>query len=147
MIFTDKDIQQIEDKGLSKDKVEKQIKNFKNGFPYLNILKPATIGDGILLLNNHEIQAYIKLYEDVKPKSLKFVPASGAASRMFKFLFEFYETAKDQYNRIEEITDENVRKFFEELDHYAFYKELKTTIESAGVDIDQLLKQLNYKEI
>ena len=51
MIFTDKDIQQIEDKGLSKDKVEKQIQNFKNGFPFLDIIKPATIGDGIIQLN------------------------------------------------------------------------------------------------
>ena len=146
-MFTEKDIQQIESKGLTPEKVNNQIKNFKQGFSYLNISRPATINDGIIRLTEEEIEAYIKLYEDLSPDSLKFIPASGAASRMFKFLFEFYEKAEEQYKSIEEINDENTKKYFKNIKKYAFYDELKNVIESNGQDINDLQETGRYKEI
>lgn len=146
-MFTEKDIQQIESKGLTSEKVDSQIKNFIQGFPYLKISRPATINDGIIRLSEKEIEAYIKLYEDLSPDSLKFIPASGAASRMFKFLFEFYEKADGQYNSIEEVNDENIKKYFKNLKKFAFYDELKNVIKSNGQDINDLLKAGKFKEI
>lgn len=146
-MFTQKDIQQIKEHGLTPEKVEEQIQNFKDGFPFLNLAKPATIGDGIIKLTNPEVGAYCKLFDDIKPENLKFVPASGAASRMFKFLFEFYESAKEKYDSFDEIEDTDVSKFLAEIDRFAFYKDLKTILKSKGLEMNDLLDQGRYKEI
>ncbi|HSH52856.1 MAG TPA: DUF4301 family protein, partial [Bacteroidales bacterium] len=146
-MFTEKDIKQIEIQGLTVKEVENQLKRFKKGFPYLNLVKPATIDKGIVQLNDAEVNAYAKLYEDSNPDVLKFVPASGAASRMFKFLFEFYGQTKNQYESLEKIENDDVKKFFREIKRFAFYNELKATIQSAGYDIDKLLKNGEYKII
>ena len=64
---------------------------FKNGIPKINLVKPATINDGILALNKSEVNEYCSFFDSQKSKYTieKFVPASGAATRMFKFLNEF----------------------------------------------------------
>ncbi|MCB2195298.1 MAG: DUF4301 family protein [Bacteroidetes bacterium] len=146
-MFTQKDIQQIKNNGLTVEKVEKQIQNFKDGFPFLQLVKPATIGDGIIKLQNSEVDAYSKLFDDINPENLKFVPASGAASRMFKFLFEFYDSAKDKYNSLEEIEDKEVEKFFSEIEKFAFYKDLRDILKSKDLEITDLINQGRYKEI
>lgn len=146
-MFTQKDINQIQSKELSVQDVENQIENFKKGFPFLDINKPATIDDGILKLDENEVNAYIKLYNDLNPDTIKFVPASGAASRMFKFLFEFYEKANIQYTSIDDISDEQVRRFFNEIKQFAFYNDLESVIKSDGKSIDELLEQGRFKEI
>lgn len=146
-MFTEKDIQQIKKQGLTVDKVKNQINDFESGFPFLNIYKPATINDGIVRLNENEILAYVKLFEDINPDALKFVPASGAASRMFKFLFEFYENAKEQYESIEDIENVDVKIFFSNIKKFAFYGELKHVLETKNYDIESLLEQGKYKGI
>jgi len=146
-MFKEKDIQQIKNHGLTPEEVEKQVENFKKGFPFLKLAKPATINDGIIRLDNKEVEAYGKLYEDVQPENLKFVPASGAASRMFKFLFEFYEQTNNQYKSINDIEDKQVKRFFSNIEKFAFYEELKSTLKSNNLDVDTLLKQSRYKEI
>ena len=95
MNWTDKDLGQFSNKGIDKEQVEKQINNFKKGFPFMEITKAATVGDGLLLLDEEQIEKYIRKYnyESTKLKVIKFVPASGAASRMFKQLFELQDAA------------------------------------------------------
>lgn len=146
-MFSNKDIDQIKSKGLQIKDIENQLKNFEEGFSFINLIKPATINDGILRLTNNEIDAYTKLYDDLKPNSLKFVPASGAASRMFKFLFEFYSNANETYNSTDELKDESVRYFFANLDKFAFYKELESTVRLNNQSITDLKKQGKFKEI
>lgn len=146
-MFTEQDIQQIKNKGLTIENVEEQVRNFITGFPYLNIVKPAIINDGIVILTVSELDAYCKLFEDLKPNTLKFVPASGAASRMFKFLFEFYETAKDQYNNIDEIKDVDVKKMIANINQFAFYKDLRLVLKANNLEISDLLEQGRYKDI
>ncbi len=146
-MFSEKDIQQIQKKGLTTNEVEDQLQNFIEGFPFLNISKPATINDGITRLNEDEIGAYIKLYDDFNPDTLKFVPASGAASRMFKFLFEFYEDAKDHYDNLDQINDNDVKKFFIGIKKFAFYHELKSILETKNLSVDNLLQEGRFKEI
>lgn len=116
-MFTEKNIRQIESRGSSLDRVEKQIQYFVEGFPFMPLYKAATVGDGIVQLSDNEANKYAAIFEEkaAKLKIVKFVPASGAASRMFKSLFSALEEGK---------FDKSVDQFFEKLDQFAFSKEL-----------------------
>ncbi len=87
-MFSQNDIQQIEGRGSTLRDVKHQIECFKSGFPWMKIVGPATPDRGIMVLGESEVKEAVAYYEkaDVKGKS-KFVPASGAASRMFKDMF------------------------------------------------------------
>ena len=91
MSFTKNDIKQIEAKGLTAKHVESQIALFKSGIPFANIAEAATIDNGIIALDEALIEDSISYFEEKKNdiSLIKFVPASGAATRMFKFLFQF----------------------------------------------------------
>ena len=93
-MFTKEDIQQIENKGISLSELNYQINQFKEGFPFITLSKPATIHDGILKLGLDDEKKYIDLFDSYakERKLLKFVPASGAATRMFKDLFSFIDS-------------------------------------------------------
>ena len=87
-MFTPKDIQQIEERGATLRQVKEQIEQFRNGFPWMKIVGPATPERGIKVLSPEQVNQAVAYYKkaDIKGKS-KFVPASGAASRMFKDMF------------------------------------------------------------
>jgi len=87
-MFTEKDIRQIKERGASVPQIEEQIEHFKKGFPWMKIVAPATPAFGIRVLNEAAADAAVAYYQkaDVHGKC-KFVPASGAASRMFKDQF------------------------------------------------------------
>ncbi len=128
-MFSTNDIEQINKQGISVNEIEKQLNFFRNGFPFIKLSKPATIDDGIFLINDHE--KYIRLYEDYskKHKIIKFVPASGAASRMFKDLFAFIEGEKP----LEQLP--SVKQVIENIDKFAFYEELKKCLYESRFDI------------
>ncbi|MGM0497144.1 MAG: DUF4301 family protein [Bacteroidota bacterium] len=140
--LTAQDIQQIEAKGLSVEDFQQQLRNFEMGFPYLPIIKPATPGDGIRKINQADVDKFKLKYEQAlsENKITKFVPASGAASRMFKFLFEYLNQADDQPN-------EDVQHFINQLQHFAFYEDLKNVLEQKGFSLEEELKKANYKHI
>ena len=103
MNFSEKDIKQIEKKGLTIDGVKSQINLFKKGVPFINLDSAATIKNGILDLTDKEKQSYINFFERKRNtvSIVKFVPASGAATRMFKILFTFlkeYNSKKESIN-------------------------------------------------
>ena len=87
-MFNQNDIHQIEERGSTLKEVKQQVECFKNGFPWMKIVGPATPERGILVLDADGVKKAVEYYEkaDVAGKS-KFVPASGAASRMFKDMF------------------------------------------------------------
>jgi nicotinamide riboside kinase len=89
--FSSQDFLQILDSEIPMDKIEKQLFIYKNGIPKANLNRPAIINDGILKLSDEEFQNYSSFFDSKKDnfKLKKFIPASGAASRMFKFLIEF----------------------------------------------------------
>lgn len=101
--------------------VAKQIENFEYGFPYLNISRAARVGDGIIALSAEELAAASKLYEsEAKSRSVvKFVPASGAATRMFKELFEFVKDDK---------RGKGIDTLLNNIEKFAFYPELKSLL-------------------
>lgn len=93
------DFIQIEHLGISPKQVQEQLQRFAEGFPFLPIKATATIGKGISALSDAECEAYIQtwdLYCEGEHSVTKFVPASGAASRMFKDLFAFVEAEYEQ---------------------------------------------------
>lgn len=86
--FNTKQIKQIEERGSSVETVAAQVERFRTGFPWMKIVAPATPGRGILVLSQTEAEEAAAYYDksEVDGKC-KFVPASGAASRMFKDIF------------------------------------------------------------
>ena len=87
-MFTEKDIRQIEKRGSSLQTVQEQVERFKKGFPWMKIVAPATPERGILVLDEAAVKAAGEYYDRAEINGkCKFVPASGAASRMFKDLF------------------------------------------------------------
>ena len=110
-MFDNKDLAQIQSHGLTPAQVERQMADFRNGFPFLPIVRAAVAGDGVELLSDAQVESYGRLYGkraggmDI----VKFVPASGAATRMFKDLFEFLSDGES--NKTVEQTLENLNKF------------------------------------
>ena len=135
MKFTEKDIQQITDKGLTLDKVEAQIELFKTGVPFVNLTSAATINNGIVKCSEEEKAHYINYFETKgKAASIsKFVPASGAATRMFKNLFKFideYSPEKESLNAyINRNKDTELSLFFMGMEKLPFYDKVIEQIE------------------
>lgn len=145
MNFSKEDIEIIKKKKISESQIEEQINAFKTGFPYLSIKSAASINKGILKIEKNGIDKYIQIWDDflnADKKILKFVPASGAASRMFKDLYAFL----DNSNAFPETDFE--KDFFENIKKFAFYDDLNAVCEkNYGKNIDELIQKNEYKEI
>ena len=120
-MFTEQDLKQITAHGLTVEAVERQIENFRRGFPSLQVVSAASAADGIVVLTAEQAAAYAAKYEgrDASVTVAKFVPASGAATRMFKELFEFVN--EDKRGKGIDTLLQNIEKF-------AFYPELKEVV-------------------
>lgn len=138
--FTEADFIQIESLGISLDKIEGELLLFKLGIPKITLERPATINDGILKLSTDEFQQYAALFDAKKSsvKLKKFVPASGAASRMFKFLNEFLnefdhenETINAYINRKK---DKNLPIFLAGIEKFPFYEAVKSKVKELTPD-------------
>lgn len=129
-MFSEKDIKQIKEKGISLDQVNAQIKRLKNGMTYSDLVSAATIGKGIERYDEKEIKDFIKLYQDRQDdlSIVKFVPASGAATRMFKFLFQFLQKFNPSKERIEDYAEKHsdslIKLFCERLESFPFYNDV-----------------------
>lgn len=152
-MLSDQDLKQLETHGINKAIVEKQIKNFQEGFPFLDIVKAATINDGILQINNHLADEYIREYEQAAPhyKVMKFVPASGAASRMFKALFAFVESYKGTEEEYQQLISSEKYKpiftFFKRIHDFAFYHDLQSAHEAKGIGLNEAILQRQYVSV
>ncbi|HEA31273.1 MAG TPA: DUF4301 family protein [Leeuwenhoekiella sp.] len=135
MNFTKEDIQEIEAHGLTKAQVEEQLSIFKNGVPNVRLIAAATVGDGIQQLSEDKEVAYIQRYEhiDTDVELLKFIPASGAATRMFKTIYQFledYDSKQESIDAFVTRTDnEEMRRFFENLENFPFYDEIRNSFQ------------------
>ncbi len=141
------DIKQIEQKGISRDAFLKQINHFKQGFPPLKLDRPATAGDGIVSLNSDNVKALIGFFDDAGNdyRMLKFVPASGAATRMFKDVFAWRDLLKAGVDPHELLADQpEAATFFRRMRENAFWEELKLIMDKEDLDADHLLDNKNY---
>ena len=130
-MFTQADLNQIAAQGASTALVEQQIQHFVAGFPFLRVIRAATIGDGMVHMADDQLTRYIRQYDEQAGdlSLIKFVPASGAATRMFKSLFSALEGKSDK------ATD----GFFARLDDFAFYDDLTAALAKDGLNLIQLL--------
>lgn len=130
-MFIEKDIVQIGERGSDLATVKEQVKYFEDGFPFLHLSKAATVGDGIIRLTDSQISEVLAEFDKNTVEGeialLKFVPASGAATRMFKSLFGFLQEGKK---------DKSVDEFFARLREFAFFDDLKTALAADGNDIE-----------
>lgn len=120
----------LKSKNISEDTVIKQLRSFEKGFPYANLQKPAVVDDGIVSLSESECETYIAFFEKMLANGLevsKFVPASGAATRMFKSLFEFLQASPEE--QLQLVGKEPYSTFIKQLDQFAFADELKSISE------------------
>ncbi len=126
-MFTEQDLQQIADHGLTLARVETQLENFRRGFPWLNVVRAASPGDGIAVLDDAQAEAAVARYEKAAAGLgiVKFVPASGAATRMFKELFEFVNEGK---------RGKGIDTLLSNLDKFAFAPELKEVLPEGADD-------------
>ncbi len=133
-MFTEQEIQQIEAHGLTVGAVERQIENFRRGFPFLKIVRAASPADGVTVVDETRAAAAVARYEAAADKLgiVKFVPASGAATRMFKELFAFVNEGK---------RGPGIDKLLAEIERFAFWPELKAILPE-GADDRQIVSAI-----
>ncbi len=151
MVFkpTEQDLGQLQQLGLATEQVQHQIDNFKEGFPKSQLDAAATPDNGgIICLGDKEIARYEKQYRTLgrDKKVQKFVPASGAATRMFKDLYSFAATYFGVAHNFEKEFPE-VKEFLENIRTFAFYNDLKACMLKSDLDIEDYLQRGDYSTV
>ena len=144
-MFSRQDQDLLERKGISKSQIESQLGYFKTGFPFLPIVTAASVGNGIVKIKKEEEAFYLEKWQaflESDKAAVKFVPASGAASRMFKDLFAFLEASYEAPSTDAEKT------FFDRIKQFAFFCSLDDKCRTLyGKDVETLRSKLRYKDI
>ncbi len=155
-LFTEEDLALIRSKGMSPEDVRAQVKTIQKGFPRTELDRACTLGDGILSLDGKEIEQLVTVYDEAarSGRAMKFVPASGAASRMFKLLQSARERpggvrAEEVAREAERGDDESAELmgFFMGLKELALYDDLHSVMAQDGIDADALIAQGLYQDI
>ena len=141
---------------LSPDDIIEQIKIFRKGISPLKLVKPCTVGDGVKIISKTQQEGYIKIFLSAldEGRVIKFVPASGAATRMFKKQLSVLARLKN-FNRIKvtdlaDKGDEDCKaalEFFENIHRFAFYNELKKVTEISGKKLGELIAEGNISDV
>lgn len=145
-MITEKDKALLAQKGISEEKLNQQLACFVKGFPYLKLFAAASTEKGILTPTSEETEKYLEIwhnYTDEKGhKIVKFVPASGAASRMFKNMFAFADATYDEPQTDFEKT------FFSNIHKAAFFDDLNAAcLRLHKSNIDTLIANGKYKDV
>ncbi len=144
-MLSNSDLKQLAQKGITPEQIENQLQEFKTGFPFLRLEGPAAVGNGIVAPTEAECQDYVKTWNDYKAegkKIVKFVPASGAASRMFKNMFAFLDADYDVP------TTDFEKEYFDNIEKFAFYGALDEVCKkNEGKGIKELIAEGNYKAV
>lgn len=153
-MFSASDLKQISDHQLTQEGINAQIEKFKSGFPPSDLSENIQKGNGLKQLTADEAESMIAFYENNLQglDIVKFVPASGAASRMFKSLFAFltdYKGTDAEYEKM--VADQgsgSVFTFFKKLDQFAFYEDLKVAYKKAtGTSLEEAQLKREYTQI
>jgi len=130
-MLTPSDLLQLSARGIRPEEINQQVDYFRRGFPWMNLEKSATIGDGVVRFSETDLASHIERFESRRSSLnlLKMVPASGAATRMFKSLFEFISSGN---------SNKEADLFFSQLESFAFYEELKSALPAGASKVDIL---------
>ena len=144
-MLTQQDLKQIAQRGISEEQIETQLNQFKTGFPFLRLEAAAAVGRGIVAPTEDERRQYVATWEQYKAegkKVVKFVPASGAASRMFKNMFAFVDADYDVP------TTDFEKKYFDQIEKFAFYDALDEVCKkNEGKSVKELIAAGQYKAV
>ena len=144
-MLSQQDLKQIAQKGITQEQIENQLNEFKTGFPFLKLEAAAGIGRGIIAPDAAERKQYEDVWNAYKAEGkrvVKFVPASGAASRMFKNMFAFVDADYDVP------TTDFEKKYFDSIEKFAFYDALDAVCQkNEGKGIKALIADGNYKAV
>ena len=145
IMLSEKDLKQIAQKGITQEQIENQLNEFKTGFPFLKLEAAASISRGIIAPDAQARQQYEEAWKQYKAagkRVVKFVPASGAASRMFKNMFAFVDADYDVP------TTDFEKKYFDQIEKFAFYDALDAVCQkNEGKGIKDLIAAGNYKAV
>ncbi len=141
-LFTVADLRQMEELGIDPEEAARQVELFRNPPPFLRVVRPCTPGDGIRAIFDSDHGRLLAFHEEAVRQGRigKFVPASGAASRMFEILLE------DLHNCPAEPSAE-VRKVFDNLPRFAFFEDLAAAMRQDGLDLEACLRQGDRRTI
>ena len=144
-MLTQQDLKQIAEKGISEEKLNSQLEEFKTGFPFLKLEAAASVEHGIVATTPDEVKQYVGAWEQYKAQGhsiVKFVPASGAASRMFKDMFAFVDAEYDVP------TTDFEKKYFDNIQKFAFYGALDDVCrKNTGMGVTELIANGRYKDV
>ncbi len=145
-LFSEKDLEELSERGISQEEASRQVESIRSGFPFLEIIAPASLERGIIRIERDEEVNYMNIWQEylnqAEASVCKFVPASGAASRMFKMLYTFLEGEES------EPKEEAVQKFFEQLANFPFYNNLsETCLRNDWKVPSKLIAQGDYKKV
>lgn len=145
-MFTDAEKKQIETRGMTLGQVEHQMEQLRHGFPFLRLAATAAVGNGIMVPDDaaqaRATQEWDHYKKDGAHQVVKFVPASGAASRMFKNMFAFLSASYDKP------TTDFEKHFFADIKNFAFYQALDDKCQSLhGKTVDELVGDGDYKTV
>jgi len=133
-MFTETDLQQISKEGLHPDNIKEQLETFIHGIPFVEVITAASIGNGIELIGKIDQQKLVDLFEEKKENLdlVKFVPASGAATRMFGFLHQFlvgFDPDKEKLNDyVNSQSDLALSTFLKSINEFAFVDHVRKKI-------------------
>ena len=144
MKLEDVDVVLLEKKGITPEQLDEQLDMIAKGFPWLNIEAAATPGNGIAVLSPEMEAGSVRIWDEFRANGgsvLKMVPASGAASRMFKNVFAFVNGASDK-------PDEFMKKFFDNIGKFAFFPHLNAVcVNLYGKSVFTLIDEGRYKDV
>ncbi len=146
-LFSAQDLEQLTSIGISLEEALRQVSDIRSGFPYLDIYASASLEQGIVRVDRDEEAYYMDRWSEYlnQPTAsvCKMVPASGAASRMFKHLFAFLEKGQEQPQE-----GSSVRTFFDNISHFAFYDRLgEVCLRNSWKSIPKLIASGQYQDI
>jgi hypothetical protein len=149
--FSEDDLKQLKTLGISLEQAIWQLSVLEKGPHYLSIVGPCTLGNGILALEKDKASALARLFEDAASQLeiIKFVPASGAASRMFKALMAWKDKAEDQdfLERQAKKGDESaldVKEFLENINKFPFWDDIVKAAEQQGFNAESLFEKKSF---
>jgi hypothetical protein len=155
-LFSSVDREQLHARGITEETALSQMALFQHGIPYTILHRPCTVGDGITVLPPQALEqlAAVQATAACAGRTMKFVPASGAASRMFKLLLSFLHqcqpmTTQEIHTKATH-GDSECREFLRWIDglqQFAFYDELKTVMAQHGLDLDILSTRGQLQDI
>lgn len=155
-VFSNDDLEQMSAHGVAPEEARRQLEIFKTARPYLKLAGPCVPGNGIAVFDAEEIERLIRLYETEGPQHscIKFVPASGAASRMFKVLLAYLNQSREinrhQILKEADAGNSNARQLLEFMDglqRFAFFEDLTRALAEKGLNMEEQIGKGCFQDI